>query len=133
MANCCWYFLFYSFSSGLFFFAILGLFALTNNPYIFIENLHLEKDAEPVISDDTKKQIYLQYFSAAFFDAIFALLIYIFIIMKERKKKPVLNENIVNLNEEDKIIENKQINNSGNPSSENIISKEGMSESEPLI
>ena len=141
MANCCPYFLFYSFISGFFIFLVLGIFALTNNPYVLSENLHLGKDDDPTISGSTKKKIYLQYFCAALFDTIFALLIYIFVIMKKEKEKIVSNSNSINLHEEPKLIENinndnNNINNRINDTpthSENIISKEGMSENEPFI
>ena len=70
--NCCLSYLFYCCIAGTFVFIILGIFTYKNNSFLIIENM---KNEDSLI-DDIKYKAYLQYFFAALFDSIFALLLY---------------------------------------------------------
>lgn len=85
MQNSCLNFLFFCALSGVFVFVILGIFTLTDNPFLLIENIKKDKDGEIIFDEFTKKRAYLQYFVAALFDSLFALLIYILNIFYDKK------------------------------------------------
>ena len=87
MQNSCLNFLFFCALSGVFVFVILGIFTLTDNPFLLIENIKKDKDGEIKFDKFTKKRAYLQYFVAALFDSLFALLIYILNIFYDNKTK----------------------------------------------
>jgi len=87
MQNSCLNFLFFCALSGVFVFVILGIFTLTGNPFLLIENIKKDKDGEINFDEFTKKRAYLQYFVAALFDSLFALLIYILNILYDNKTK----------------------------------------------
>ena len=85
MQNSCLNFLFFCALSGVFVFIILGFFTLTDNPFLLIENIKKDKDGEIKFDEFTKKRAYLQYFIAALFDSLFALLIYILSVFYDNK------------------------------------------------
>ena len=85
MKNSCLNFLFFCALSGVFVFVILGIFTLTDNPFLLIENIKKDKDGEIKFDEFTKKRAYLQYFVAALFDSLFALLIYILSVFYDNK------------------------------------------------
>jgi hypothetical protein len=87
MKNSCLNFLFFCALSGVFVFVILGFFTLTDNPFLLIENIKKDKDGEIRFDEYTKKRAYLQYFVAALFDSLFALLIYILNVFYDNKTK----------------------------------------------
>ena len=87
MQNSCLNFLFFCALSGVFVFVILGFFTLTDNPFLLIENIKKDKDGEIRFDEFTKKRAYLQYFIAALFDSLFALLIYILNVFYDNKTK----------------------------------------------
>ena len=87
MQNSCLNFLFFCALSGVFVFVILGIFTLTGNSFLLIENIKKDKDGEINFDEFTKKRAYLQYFVAALFDSLFALLIYILNILYDNKTK----------------------------------------------
>ena len=87
MQNSCLNFLFFCALSGVFVFVILGFFTLTDNPFLLIENIKKDKDGEIQFDEFTKKRAYLQYFIAALFDSLFALLIYVLNIFYDNKTK----------------------------------------------
>jgi len=87
MQNSCLNFLFFCALSGVFVFVILGIFTLTGNPFLLIENIKKDKDGEINFDEFTKKRAYLQYFVAALFDSLFALIIYILNILYDNKTK----------------------------------------------
>ena len=91
--NCCLSFLFFCCVSGIFVFIILGIFTYTNNSFLIMENMRKKNSTEYVLFDqESKKKAYLQYFIAALFDSLFALLIYSISIFCENRKtsqKPV--------------------------------------------
>ena len=87
MQNSCFNFLFFCALSGVFVFVILGIFTLTGNPFLLIENIKKDKDDEINFDEFTKKRAYLQYFVAALFDSLFALIIYILNILYDNKTK----------------------------------------------
>ena len=137
--NCCLSFLFICCISGAFVFIILGIFTYTNNSFLIMENMKKENNEYVLFDEDSKKKAYLQYFVAALFDSLFALLIYTISIIYKIKKvsqKPIqeisnikneiavinsvgTHENILNKNNEDENINN--INNK-------INTNKGMSE-----
>ena len=104
--NYCLSFLFFCCVSGIVVFIILGIFTYTDNSFLIMENMRKENNTDYVLFDqESKKKAYLQYFIAALFDCIFALLIYILSIFCENRKtrqKPaqdiqnIKNENIKN-------------------------------------
>ena len=87
MKNSCLNFLFFCALSGVFVFVILGIFTLTDNPFLLIENIKKDKDGEIKFDEFTKKRAYLQYFVAALFDSLFALFIYILSIFYDNKSE----------------------------------------------
>ena len=77
MGSSCLSFLMFCCLSGFFIFIILGIFTYTNNAFLFMMNSKKDEDGEYIIFDENyKKKAYLQYFIAALFDSLFALLIY---------------------------------------------------------
>jgi hypothetical protein len=95
-------------------FVILGFFTLTDNPFLLIENIKKDKDGEIKFDEFTKKRAYLQYFIAALFDSLFALLIYIlngFYDNKTKNTKSIIEfqsipNNQINQGNQINIIEN---------------------------
>ena len=91
--NCCLSFLFFCCVSGIVVFIILGIFTYTNNSFLIMENMRKNNSTDYVLFDqESKKEAYLQYFIAALFDSLFALLIYSISIFCENRKtsqKPV--------------------------------------------
>ena len=83
MNNCCLSYLFLCSLSGIFVFIILGIFTYNNNLYLLIENMKKDNSS---FDENTKKVAYLQYFIAALFNSIFALIIYILNIFYCEKK-----------------------------------------------
>ena len=73
--NCCLTFLLYNFIAGVFVFLILGIFAVTNNPFLIIMNLK-EKDGKKEYNSDERKHALLQYFIAAIFSLFFGFIIW---------------------------------------------------------
>ena len=85
MGSSCLSFLMFCCLSGFFIFIILGIFTYTNNAFLFMMNSKKDEDGEYIIFDENyKKKAYLQYFIAALFDSLFALLIY-YVKIKNRK------------------------------------------------
>ena len=159
MKNCCFSFIFYCALSGVFVFIILGIFICTNNSFLIMENIKKNDDGTFTFDEDTKKIAYLQYFAAAVFDALFAVIIYVISIFCGDKKKSLQsslgnkkeieiisnnniieneidNDNIINNNNNNiiinEIITNKNDNKIGSISSDNdkIIENPGMTEKE---
>ena len=90
MNNCCLSYLFLCSLSGIFVFIILGIFTYTNNPYLLIENMKKDNSS---FDENTKKVAYLQYFIAALFNSIFALIIYILnIFFCDKKRQQITNK-----------------------------------------
>ena len=103
--NCCLSFLFFCCISGIVVFIILAIFTYTNNSFLIMENMKKKNNEDVLFDKESKEKAYLQYFIAALFDCIFALLIYILSIFCENRKtrqKPaqdiqnIKNENIKN-------------------------------------
>ena len=155
MKNCCFSFLFYCALSGVFVFIILGIFICTNNSFLIMENIKKKDDGTFTFDEDTKKIAYLQYFAAAVFDALFAVIIYVISIfcgdknkgpqrsLGNKKEIEIISNNIIeNENDNDNIINNnnnniineiitnKNDNKIGSISSDNdkIIENPGMTE-----
>ena len=84
--NFCLGFLFFCCLSGTFIFIILGIFTYSDNSFLIMQNMKKEGDNYVLFDEDSKKKAYLQYFIAALFDSIFALLIYSLNIYFENKK-----------------------------------------------
>ena len=120
--NCCLTFLVYNFFAGVFVFLILGIFAVTDNPFLIIMNLK-EKDGK---KEYEKKHALLQYFIASIMCLVFGFII-LFIpkikeIIKGKKNKnaqikemQIFNDNKDNSNEN-----NERLLNDSNNSSNNI-------------
>ena len=85
MNNYCFSFLFFCCLSGVFVFIILGIFTYTNNPFLLVENK--DKNDDLLFDEKRKKKAYLQYFVAALFDCLFALLIYILDILLQNTNR----------------------------------------------
>ena len=86
----CLTFLLYNFIAGVFVFLILGIFAVTNNPFLIIMNLK-EKDGKKEYNSDERKHALLQYFIAAIFSLFFGFIIFIccskkFLSVKDKKE-----------------------------------------------
>ena len=142
MNNCCLNFLFFCSLSGIIVFIILGIFTLTNSPFMIIENIKKDNDGEFWFDEISKKKAYLQYFVAALFESLFALLIYILDTLYSNKKKnseQILEIQNIQLNNKDEYKINNSVesqedllkNNNQNNNNINNISNEiniGMSE-----
>ena len=112
--NCCLTFLFYNCLAGIFVFLILGIFTVTDNPFLIIMNLK-EKDGKKEYKSDEKKNAYLQYFLAAVLNLLFGFIIWYIPRLKEifgnkKGNKTTIKKEmqIFNDNDNDKIIENKE-------------------------
>ena len=112
--NCCLTFLFYNCLAGIFVFLILGIFTVTDNPFLIIMNLK-EKDGKKEYKSDEKKNAYLQYFLAAVLNVLFGFIIWYIPRLKEifgnkKANKTTIKKEmqIFNDNDNDKIIENKE-------------------------
>ena len=79
--NCCLQFLFLNFIAGVFIFIILGIFVITDNPFLIIMNFK-EIDGKKEYGDHEKKNAYLQYFTAAGFSLFFAFTIWFITTLK---------------------------------------------------
>ena len=79
--NCCLQFLFLNFIAGVFIFVILGVFVVTDNPFLIVMNFK-EKDGKKVYGDHEKRNAYLQYFTAAGFSLFFAFTIWFITTLK---------------------------------------------------
>ena len=79
--NCCLQFLFLNFIAGVFIFIILGIFVITDNPFLIIMNFK-EIDGKKQYGDHEKKNAYLQYFTAAGFSLFFAFTIWFITTLK---------------------------------------------------
>ena len=141
MKNCCTNFLFLCCLSGVVIFLILGIFTLTDNSFLIIENIKKDENGDFDFDEDTKKIAYLQYFIAAVFDLGFAILIYLYDLYSTQKSsnkllnhklKPTAteietinndiiknkfieedkNDNIISTDENDNLITNKDNNES---------------------
>ena len=147
MKNCCLTYLFFCSLAGVFVFIILGIFIYSNNSFLIIENLEKDEKGDYTIYDKkTKKKAYLQYFIAALFDSIFALIIYISDIFLENKynSKMKLNKKLNNYRKEIEInsvgiqdnnnlinnIDNNNINNMNIDDNEINTNNRGMSEND---
>ena len=107
MKNCCLTYLFFCSIAGTFVFIILGIFIYSNNPFLIIENLKKDENGDYTIFDEkTKKKAYLQYFIAALFDSLFALIIFIsdILIQENKNLNMKLLKKIDNANKEIEII-----------------------------
>ena len=112
--NCCLTFLFYNCLAGIFVFLILGIFTVTDNPFLIIMNLK-EKDGKKEYKSDEKKNAYLQYFLAAVLNVLFGFIIWYIPRLKEifgnkKGNKTTIKKEmqIFNDNDNDKIIGNKE-------------------------
>ena len=146
MNNCCFGFLFFCCLSGVFVFIILGIFTYTNNPFLLVENK--DKNDDLLFDEKRKKKAYLQYFIAALFDCLFALLIYILDILLENRNKnrnnqiitkvqtiqeieiPKKNEIINSVGTQENLINNNENNNENIQNINNEIIQKGMTEKE---
>ena len=138
MPSCCLSYLFYCSLSGIFVFTILGIFTFTNNSFLLMHNM---KNSDSIFHEDKKKNAYLQYFIAALFESLFALIIYIsnifFCGKKKRFKDIIKNINEIeiinsvtshdNNNINNNIFNNNQNDNIGNLNNE-INTNKGMME-----
>ena len=95
MNNYCFAFLFFCCLSGVFVFIILGIFTYTNNPFLLVENK--DKNDDLLFDEERKKKAYLQYFIAALFDCLFALLIYIIDILLQNRNRNRSNQIITKI------------------------------------
>ena len=124
MNNYCFAFLFFCCLSGVFVFIILGIFTYTNNPFLLVENK--DKNDDLLFDEQRKKKAYLQYFIAALFDCLFALLIYIIDILLQNRNRNRSNQIITRIKtiQEIEIPKNKKENDIINSigTQENIIS-----------
>ena len=124
MNNYCFAFLFFCCLSGVFVFIILGIFTYTNNPFLLVENK--DKNDDLLFDEQRKKKAYLQYFIAALFDCLFALLIYIIDILLQNRNRNRSNQIITKIKtiQEIEIPKNKKENEIINSigTQENIIS-----------
>ena len=108
--NCCLQFLLLNSLAGCFIFIILGIFVITDNPFLIIMNIK-EKDGKREYGEKEKKSAYLQYFAAAGYSFFFAFIIWFLTSMKSllntggRPIKAIKNEMQV-INEIDKKINN---------------------------
>ena len=80
--NCCLQFLFLNFLAGCFIFIVLGIFVITDNPFLKLINIK-EKDGKKEYGETEKKNAYIQYFSAAGFNFFFAFTIWFITNMRE--------------------------------------------------
>ena len=80
--NCCLTFLLYNFIAGIFVFLILGIFAITNNPFLIVMNLK-EKNGRKDYGNNERKHALLQYFIAAIFSLFFGFIIWYIPKLKE--------------------------------------------------
>ena len=95
MSNYCLTFLFFCCLSGVFVFIVLGIFTYTNNPFLLVENK--DKNDDLLFDEQRKKKAYLQYFIAALFDCLFALLIYIIDILLQNRNRNRSNQIITKI------------------------------------
>ena len=95
MNNYCLTFLFFCCLSGVFVFIVLGIFTYTNNPFLLVENK--DKNDDLLFDEQRKKKAYLQYFIAALFDCLFALLIYIIDILLQNRNRNRSNQIITRI------------------------------------
>ena len=95
MSNYCLTFLFFFCLSGVFVFIVLGIFTYTNNPFLLVENK--DKNDDLLFDEQRKKKAYLQYFIAALFDCLFALLIYIIDILLQNRNRNRSNQIITKI------------------------------------
>ena len=79
--NCCLQFLFLNFIAGVFIFIILGIFVITDNPFLILMNFK-EIDGKKEYGDHEKKNAYIQYFTAAGFSLFFAFTIWFITTLK---------------------------------------------------
>ena len=73
--SCCLKFLFFNSLAGVFVFVVLGIFVITDSPFLIIMNVK-EEDGVSIYKNIDKKHAYYQYFAAAGFNAIFAFIIW---------------------------------------------------------
>ena len=120
--NCCLTFLVYNFFAGVFVFLILGIFAVTNSPFLITMNLK-EKDGK---KEYDRNHAILQYFIAAIFSLFFGSIILLipklkeFIKGKKNKNAPEKEMQIFNDNKDNSAENNERLLDDSNNSS-NII------------
>ena len=137
--SCCLTFLFYNCLAGVFVFLILGIFTVTNNPFLILMNIK-EKDGKKEYTYDGKKNAYLQYFLASVFNLLFGFLIWYIPRLKEtiankkrnkstiKKEMQIFNDNKEKSDETDKekLYEDSDLSNSNieiNTTNTNLIEK----------
>ncbi len=110
--NCCLQFLFLNFIAGVFIFIILGIFVITDNPFLIIMNFK-EIDGKKEYGKTERKHAFAQYFIAAGFNILFAFTIWyipsMIELLKNGKgtKKPIRKKSeLQTIKEEDEKISN---------------------------
>ena len=97
--NFCVIFLFLNFLAGVFIFVILGIFVLTDSPFLIQMNLKTIEGKIERYDAQGKKNAYIQYFISAGLNLLYALLVWFLPKIISRRKKNQLPEK---LNESDR-------------------------------
>ena len=103
MANCCVYFLFFSYAAATIIYLIIGALAASGNAAVLME--HCKTTNNTITQEEkesVKKRTYSQYFLASGFTLVISALLFFLCIFKGKKGYSQLSQNINN-----KIIEEK--------------------------
>ena len=103
MANCCVYFLFFSYAAATIIYLIIGALAASGNAAVLME--HCKTTNNSITQEEkesVKKRTYSQYFLASGFTLVISALLFFLCIFKGKKGYSQLSQNINN-----KIIEEK--------------------------
>ena len=90
MANCCVYYLFYSYAAASLIYLIIGIFAATGNVAVLMEHVKLN-DTNQLEEEErgaVKSRTLAQYFLASAIAVITSLLLYIFCLIGKSKGTP---------------------------------------------
>ena len=135
--------LFYFSIAGVAFFMVLALLTYFGNPVLLVENSQLDENNELIAEDNLKQRIIIQYFVAASFDLLLAIIFLIFVI-KGRKGQSTSEPKYENENEKEEEQNNlittteekkpQEVQESTDNKNENNATNEvpGMSEAEPI-
>ena len=103
MANCCVYFLFFSYAAATIIYLIIGALAASGNAAVLMEHCKITNNTiTQEEKESVKKRTYSQYFLASGFTLVISALLFFLCIFKGKKGYSQLSQNINN-----KIIEEK--------------------------
>ena len=106
MANCCVYFLFFSYAAATIIYLIIGALAASGNAAVLMEHCKISNNTmTQEEKESVKKRTYSQYFLASGCTLVISALLFFLCIFKGKKGYTPLNQNINN-----RIIEEKSTN-----------------------